>query len=90
MLSKSIALFTIIFILAWMAIPSVQGQKAGNLEVVKNLYDALQKNSITSNDIAAMTPTLKSEEVKSTEGITTTFQHLWTLKDGEIIHFNEY
>jgi membrane-bound lytic murein transglycosylase MltF len=124
-----------------MAIPSVQGQKAGNLEVVKNLYDALQKNSITSNDIAAMTPTLKSEEVKSTkevnerytitlsaivknewrgvsfknleyreieqnkvlvtgtvsgrqpsecEGITTTFQHLWTLKDGEIIHFNEY
>lgn len=24
------------------------------------------------------------------EGVTTTFQHLWTLKEGEIINFNEY
>lgn len=138
-LSKSIVLFAMTFILAWMAIPSLQGQKA-NQEVVKNIYDALQNNSTTSKDIAAMTPTLKWEEVHNAkdvnerytitlsaimknewrsvsfqnlkfheieenkivitgtvsgrqptecEGITTAFQHIWTLRDGKIINFKE-
>ncbi|GGD97592.1 hypothetical protein [Planktosalinus lacus] len=57
------------FILAWMAIPSVQGQKADNLEVVKHLYDALENNSTTSKDFAAMTPTLNWEEDKSAKDV---------------------
>lgn len=128
------------FILAWIAIPSVQGQKASNPEVVKNIYAALQNNSTTSKDIAEMTPTLKWEEVHfakdgderytitlsaimknkwrsvsfknlvfrgiekniilvtgtvfgrqptECEGVTTAFQHIWSLKNGEIINFKE-
>ncbi len=128
------------FILAWMALPSVQGQKAKNIDAVQNIYDALQKSNATSKDIKAWTPILNWEEVKSTkdvnerytitlsaimknewrgvsfknleyreiednkvlvtgtvsgrqptecEGVTTTFQHLWTFKDGQIIHLNE-
>ncbi len=128
------------FILAWMAIPPMQGQKA-NQEVVKNIYDALQNSSTTSKDIAALTPTLNWEEVRKQkavnekysialsgiikndwgsivfdnlrfetpeknivlvtgivmgrqptecEFISHQFQHTWTLRDGEIINFNEY
>ncbi|HSP40842.1 MAG TPA: hypothetical protein VLN46_05365 [Gillisia sp.] len=55
------------FILAWMAIPPMQGQKA-NQEVVKNIYDALQNNSSTSKDIVAMIPTLKWDEVRKPKG----------------------
>lgn len=128
------------FILAWITTPFVQGQKAGNLEVVKHIYDALQKNITTSKDIKALTPSLKWEEVHNAkninerytislfailknewrgvtfqnlvfreieenkvlvtgkvsgrqpsecEGITTTFHHIWTLRDGEIINLLE-
>lgn len=56
------------FILAWMAIPPMQGQKA-NQEVVKSIYDALQNNSTTSKDIAAMIPTLKWEDVRKPKGV---------------------
>tara|TARA_R110002072_G_scaffold43558_1_gene122170 strand:- start:14566 stop:14958 length:393 start_codon:yes stop_codon:yes gene_type:complete len=128
------------FILAWMVIPSMQGQKAKNSDAVQNIYDALQNNNTTSKDIKAWTPNLNWEEVKSTkdvnerstitlsaivknewrgisfknleyremdenkvlvtgtvsgrqptecEGITTTFNHLWTFKDGQIIHLTE-
>ncbi len=139
-LSKSIVLYKMSFILAWVAIPSVQGQKAGNQDVVKNIYNALQNSNTTSKDIKALTPALNWEEVKSTkdvnerytitlsailknewrgvsfqklvfreteknkilvsgtvsgrqptecEGVTTTFNHIWTLRDGKIMNLLE-
>jgi len=137
--SKSIVLYTMTFILAWIAMPSMQGQKA-NQEIVKHIYDALQNSSTASKEIKALTSTLNWEEIKSTkdvnerytitlsaivknewrgvsfknleyrkieenkvlvtgtvsgrqptecEGVTTTFQHLWTFKDGQIIQLTE-
>tara|TARA_R110000850_G_scaffold147130_1_gene269300 strand:- start:12206 stop:12598 length:393 start_codon:yes stop_codon:yes gene_type:complete len=128
------------FILAWLLIPTVQGQKSKNIDTVQNIYDAFQKSNATSKDIKSLTPSLNWEEVKSTkevnerynitlsailknewrgvtfqnievreieenkvlvtgtvsgrqptecEGITTAFQHLWTFKDGRIIHVTE-
>lgn len=128
------------FILAWMVIPSVQGQKADNIDTVQKIYADLQKSNATSKDIKAMTPNLNWEEIKSTkdvnerytitlaaivknewrgisfknleyqkieenkvlvtgtvsgrkpsecEGVTSTFQHHWTFKDGQIIQLTE-
>lgn len=65
--SKSIISYAMTFILATMAIPYVHGQKANNLELVKNIYDALQNNSTTLKDIVAMNPTLNWEEVETPE-----------------------
>ncbi len=128
------------FFLALAATHPVQGQKGNNTEIVKNVYDVLQKNSTTSEEIKALTPTINWNQISNTqevnerytitflailqnewrgvsfqklkfqeteknkilvtgnvsgrqptecEGLTTTFQHLWTLKDGEIINFKE-
>lgn len=57
------------FILAWMALPSVQGQKAKNSDAVQNIYAALQKSNATSKDIKAWAPNLNWEEVKSTKDV---------------------
>ena len=130
----------LLFVTALLVTSGVQGQMNDHLSVVKNVYEAVQQNSTTSNEIKALTPNIKWEKLNNAkevnerytitfsailqnewrgisfqtlefqeteknnilvtgtvsgrqpsecEGVTTTFQHLWTLKDGEIINFNE-
>jgi len=63
MLSKSLLLFLMTFILTLFFTHSVQGQKGNTVEVVKNIYEILQKSSTTSKEILALTPSIKWDEV---------------------------
>ncbi|MEX0997339.1 MAG: hypothetical protein WDZ45_09855 [Flavobacteriaceae bacterium] len=138
---KPLKHFAIIFVTALLFSTGVQGQMNEKLSVVKNIYEVIQKNSTTSEEIKALTSNIQREKLTNTnkvnerytitllailknewrgisfqklefqeiernkimvsgtvsgrqptecEGVTTAFQHLWTLKDGEIINFNEY
>lgn len=42
---------------------NLQGQNNNNQEIIKNIYDVVQNHSKTSNDLAALTPGIKWDEV---------------------------
>ncbi len=50
----------------------------------KLAFQETEKNKIL------VTGSVSGRQPTECEGVITTFQHLWTLKDGEIINFTEY
>jgi len=135
-----VKLHNVTIVIALLYTIGMQGQLNDNLSAVKNMYEVIQKNRITSEEIKTLTPNINWKQISNSqevnerytitfsailqnewrgisfqtlefqeteknkilvtgnvsgkqptecEGVKTTFQHLWTLKDGEIINFKE-
>jgi hypothetical protein len=64
------------------------------LAILKNEWRGISFQKLkfqeTEKNKILVTGNVSGRQPTECEGVTTAFQHLWTLKDGEIINFNEY
>ncbi|WP_339611887.1 hypothetical protein [uncultured Planktosalinus sp.] len=86
--------------------PNIQWEKLNNakevnerynitfLAILKNEWRGISFQSLefqeTEKNKILVTGTVSGRKPTECEGVTTTFQHHWILKEGEIMNFNEY